>query len=954
MAMVMTVLANHVDAASSSVAQAPTQLFDFHIGRTHLSTALRAFAEQTHLQFAGFSDASPVDPLVGPLSGVYSQEDALALLLDGTGLTYRFVNSRTIAIVGQSDSMEPPKNQIDQSPVSNSIAPSASGTEIPPDQHRSFLSRLVCLFAICGSVAAGGVHAQSAPAQTALAAPADTGAPVVGLEEIVVTAEKRSETASKTPLAITVISGDELLKDNVQSVVQLQYMAPSLAVTQTGQGVYISLRGVTTTDQTSKGSPGIQFNTDGIPVNQAQEVGLSLFDAQRIEVLSGPQGTLYGKSSTGGAINVISNSPTSNEEGSVSAEVGNYNTKRIDAFFNEPLFGDWAVRVSGVANDRTGYIQLVDAAGVRANSNTYPGDEDNVVGRAILSGSFTDDLKLRLTYQAGRIAGVGYGDGNASLSIDGGNNITNASLVAQANPIQPFQDDDFQRFYAQLDMDAGPIHAAYLGSYSHYSASEMQSSGLFGAYGQNGGIDAATGYREYVHDSYDETYHELRFSNREPGKLDWVGGINLFYLHTEEDGHGWEIASAVPNCPPNLGSAPFAPPYCEITEAGGNPNFENANNLDNYTTMKSYSAFAHFVYAITPDWHVTVGMREGTDKVTRTGSFDIGPWELNGQGTLCINGETCNGLPNPPFLTPGGIGTENDQGSATFHKFVWNLGTDYLFTPTQFGYLRIATGYKPGGFNDFSPANSNGFAPYGAESMTSYELGYKAHSPVVEFNSSLYFYDYSSEQVNGSFIESGPGGVQEQAVAFTVTTPTRLYGWENGVKWALTNNDLLTASADFEHSKYNGSFLVGGCTGAGSCGGAILPAVQFSGKTLDNTPTVVLKLGLTHTFDLATGAKLELHADTRWSSSYDLSNFDTGVQYRQLSFSRSNANLTYVSASGKLQTELFVTNIENKIQATGGVFAYPSGTTFPGGYNFQGYGQVSQPQFWGIRENIKF
>lgn len=814
-------------------------------------------------------------------------------------------------------------------------------------EDRPAFSPWACLFAMCGMVAAGGAHAQSTAATT------DTGSQVVGLEEIVVTAEKRTESASKTPLAITVISGDELQKDNVLNVVQLQYMAPSVAVTQTGQGVYISIRGVTTTDQTSKGTPGIQFNTDGVPVNQAQEVGLSLFDAQRIEVLSGPQGTLYGKSSTGGAINVISNMPTQTEEGSVTAEYGNYDTKRVTAFFNEPLFGDWAVRVSGVANDRTGYIRLVDEGGSRINSNSYPGDENTVVGRAILSGSFTDNLKLRLTYQAGRIAGVGFGDGNASLNFDG-TRITSASLVAQANPNEPFQDDDFQRFYGQLDLDAGPVHAAYLGSYSHYSASEMQSSQLFGAFGQDGGINAATGYREYVKDSYDETYHELRFSNTENGRLNWVGGVNYFYLHTEEDGHGWEIAAPVANCPPNLGSTPFAPPYCEITEAGGNPNYENANNLDNYTTQLSYSAFAHVVFAITPDWHATVGVREGTDKVTRTGSFDIGSWELNGQGTLCINGETCNGPANPPFLTPGGIGTENDQGSATFHKFVWNVGTDYQFTPAQFGYIRVATGYKPGGFNDFSPANNNGFAPYGAESMTSYEVGYKVHTPVLEFASSLYYYDYSAEQVNGSFIESGPGGTQEQAVAFTVTTPTRLYGLENELRWAVTNNDLMTAAADFEHSKYDSSFLVGGCSGAGSCGGVALPPVNFDGKSLDNTPTVVLKLGWTHTFDLATGAKIELHADTRWSSSYDLSNFTSGIQYQQVAFSRSNANLTYVSASGKMQTELFVTNIENKIQATGGVFAYPTGTTFPPGYNFQGYGQVSQPEFFGIRETIKF
>lgn len=797
-------------------------------------------------------------------------------------------------------------------------------------------------WASVSALALGTAHAAAPAASDAL------------LEEIVVTAEKRESDVSKTPIAISVISGEDLQKNNVLNVVQLQYLAPSLAVTQTGHGVYVSLRGVTTTDQTSKGSPGIQFNTDGIPVNQAQEVGMALFDAQRIEVLSGPQGTLYGKSSTGGAINVISNAPAQTEEGAISAAFGNYDTKRITAFFNEPLSSDWALRVAGVANDRSGYIRLIDGNGGLIDSSRYPGDENNVVGRAILAGSITDSLKLRLTFQAGRIAGVGFGDGNGSLNIDSGNNITGASLLAQANPIQPFQNDDFQRFYGQLDWDAGALHTAYTGSYSHYAASEMQSSGVFGAVGQNGGSNAASGNREYVVDTYDEMYHELRFSNRESGRLNWVAGVNYFYLHTEEDGHGWQIASPVANCPPNLGSTPFAPPYCEITEAGGNPNLENANNLDNYTTMESYSAFAHGVFAVTPEWHLTVGVREGSDKVMRTGSFDIGPWELNGQGTLCINGEICNGPANPPFLTPGGFGTENDQGSSSFHKFVWNLGTDYQFTPTQFGYVRIATGYKAGGFNDFSPANNNGFAPYGAESMTSYELGYKVHDSAFEFTSAFYFYDYSAEQINGSFQVSSPGGSQQQAVAFTVTTPTQLYGLENGVKWAFTGNDLLTAAADFEHSKYNGSFNVGGCTGAGSCGGSVVPAVQFEGKSLDNTPSVVLKLGLTHTFNLASGARIDLHADTRWSSDYDLSNFNTGIQYRQPSFSRSNANLTYTAVSGKLQTELFVTNIENKVQATGGITAYGAGTTFPTGYKFQGYGQLSQPQFWGIRENIKF
>lgn len=778
------------------------------------------------------------------------------------------------------------------------------------------------------------------------------------LEEVIVTAEKRATDESKTPLAITVISGDELQQENVQNVVQLQYLAPSVAVTQTGQGVYISIRGVTTTDQTSKGTPGIQFNTDGVPVNQAQETALSLFDAARVEVLSGPQGTLYGKSSTGGAINVISNAPTLNEEAEVSAEIGNYDTKRITGFVNQPLWGDWSIRVSGVANDRTGYIRLIDpVTGAPGPANTYTAGEDNAVGRVIIAGSLADNVKLRVTGEAGKIAGVGFGDGNASLNVDAGHNITGVTLLGAINPIAPFDEDDFQKVYAQLDMDTGPVHTAYTGSYSHYATADMQSSSVFGLDTENSGSNAADGSREYVVDTYDEIYHELRFSNATEGPLNWVGGINYFYLHTVEDGHGWQIAlppaGGAASCPAAPSTTPFVPPWCDITAAGGNPNFETGNNLNNYTTMKSYSAFAHLVYAITPDWHVTVGVREGVDEVARRGSFDIGPWELTSSGALCINGENCEGPANPPFITPGGTGAQNDQGSSRFSKFVWNLGTDYQFTPVQFGYVRIATGYKPGGFNDFSPYNNNSFAPYSAESMTSYEVGYKARSPRLEFNSSLYFYDYANMQVNGAY-DLLIGGVQQQATAFTVVTPTQLYGWENGMRWAATANDLVTAAADFEHSKYNSLFPVGGCSGAGSCGGVVLPPVEFDGKSLDNTPAVVLKLGATHTFDLASGAKIELHADSRWSSHYILSNFSTGVQYTQPSFTRSNASLMYVSSSGKLQTQLFVTNIENKVQATGGLNAYAAGTTLPSGYSFQAYGQASQPQFWGIRESVRF
>ncbi|HTP39068.1 MAG TPA: TonB-dependent receptor [Steroidobacteraceae bacterium] len=776
---------------------------------------------------------------------------------------------------------------------------------------------------------------------------AGSGGDTAQLEEVIVTAERREESLSKTPLAITAVSADELAQADVVNVYQLQYLAPSMQVNQTAQGLYIAIRGITTYDTTSKGEPAIQFNTDGVPVNQPEEQALGFFDVQRVEVLSGPQGTLYGKSSTGGAVNVISNAPSLQEDASASVEVGNFNTKRFNAMWNQPLGGSWALRVAGVSNARNGYTDLVGAPG----PNNNPGDEGSMAGRISLAGNISDVLKLRLTATTGRLSQVGNSSGQ--VKIDSDNKLTSYQ-VGLYNPWPAYVRDDFQGYHGQLDADVAAVHIAYLGSWTHYQTNNQQSSDVFGAATDG---QAAAGSRELVRDSYDTTYHELRFSNRDAGRLEWVAGFNYFYEHVEENGHGFQIANTPAGACPALTSpwtsqVPGFSPYCNILAAGGDVNYQTNNNLLNYTTHESYGAFGHFVFAVTPDWHITLGVRDGSDRIARVGTFVVGvgipfaPLPANAQGTLCISGQDCtsgfslsffNGGPLTTDAFPGG----NNTGHGSDTKLVWNIGTDYQFTPAQFGYFRVATGYKSGGFNDFDPSNAGGFAPYKAEQMTSYEAGYKIHQSNLDFNSSLYFYNYSDMQVPGTY--TVPGTTQN--FAETVVTPTQLYGWENQAKWAVTGHDVLDLEADFEHSKYHGDLFEGNGNGNSF-------NINFNGKSLDRTPAAVFVAGYTHSFDLGDGARLALHADIRQSSKYYLTNFNNGVQYVQPSFTRSNANVRYVSGSGKLETEAFVNNIENKLQATSGVTPYAPGTVFPAGYSYGGYANVSQPRFFGLRETI--
>ena len=638
---------------------------------------------------------------------------------------------------------------------------------------------------MCGSV----VTARGALAQNAAADQTDPG--VQGaLQEIVVTAQRKTESVSKAPLAITAISGDDLRDANVTNAVQLQYLAPSMQVTQTGQGIYITIRGVTTTDTTSKGEPGIQFNTDGIPVSRAEEQGISLFDMQRVEVLAGPQGTLYGKSSTGGAINVITNEPGRQEDASASLEVGNYDTKRFEGMLNLPLTDNIAFRAAVNANYRSGYITLLGGGGLNQGTDR-PYDENNVAGRFSLLGHFGEDTKLRLTFLAGQIGGVGFGNGNVGVNLDG-NGAGTGTTYAAWNPIPASVRDDFQKFNGEFNTAFGPVRLTYLGSYSHYKTRNTQSAIQFLDPENNPNGASSQGDRLLVADTYNSTYHELRFSNRDDGKLQWLGGVNYWWEQVHENGHNWQIAEPT--------DCPAFSAYCTLIAAGGDPSYQNVFDLRNTTDHQSISAFVHAIYALTPDWHVTVGGREGRDEISRVGTiaanwFQIGPGAPppptlypNLSGGTCINTDVCVPL-------PGNI--INNSGSAKSSKFVWTVGTDYQFTASQFGYATVATGYKAGGFNDVDPATGK-FGGYAPESMTAYELGYKVHTPTgFNYTSSLYYYDYSSEQISANVLVNG------NSFGLTLGVPTTLYGWENTVKWAPTHNDVVDVELDLEHSKYN-------------------------------------------------------------------------------------------------------------------------------------------------------
>jgi iron complex outermembrane receptor protein len=203
------------------------------------------------------------------------------------------------------------------------------------------------------AVAAVGLYAPTAYAQQTEQAPQ--------LDEVVVTAQRRSENLQKTPLTISAVTGEKLESQGIKTVVDLANQVPALQITSSGGGAaQIFLRGIGSTNTTEVGDPAVAYHIDGIYIARSTSVGALFYDIDRVEVLRGPQGTLYGRNATAGAINVITKQPKFDYEASGSIDVGNYGAITTSGMVNVPVSETLAVRAAFQQSRHDGYVVVLN------------------------------------------------------------------------------------------------------------------------------------------------------------------------------------------------------------------------------------------------------------------------------------------------------------------------------------------------------------------------------------------------------------------------------------------------------------------------------------------------------------------------------------------------------------------------------------------------------------------
>jgi len=825
----------------------------------------------------------------------------------------------------------------------------------------------ICAYLLAGASIAGPSMAFAAEPAAPAAAKQSSSTEVS--PEIIVTALKRSESSLKVPVSLTVLNGGDLKTQGVNNVADIQNIVPGVNISTGRDGVQVQIRGVTTSDTSAKGEQDVAFNIDGVYVGRGNARGAAFFDVERVEVLRGPQGTLYGRSSTGGAVNVVTVAPKLGVTGGyVKAEYGNYNAKRAEGAVNFPLTDTVAVRFSGAYNRRDGFSRPIPTTAtgssvsggtttvnIAANQGYARNDQDDATGRASLLFQPSDALSLRLTATVGHQGGAG-NSAVLQTQMQAGNDTGPAALQILANPIKPFVNSNFTNYDAHLNVRlGGNVQLDALASYQwmHFvqrgaTVNAPGQANLFlynFALNQYGGINnrGGAGWGFYLQDNRVKTKQaEVRISNVDPARLDYVVGANWYDEAAGEAGQSW--------------GAFLDAPYNESGYAF------NAGPV-NTTTHKAYGVFGQGTYHLTDTLGLIGGLRYTHNEINRVGRFSLPvqlpPGFVPGFGPVFVPWSDAAGNAICTYPNPC-LGPQNPGGSSD-SKVTFRVGLNWQVTPRHLIYGSVASGFKGGTFNDYDPA-TGGSSQVAPSNLIAYEIGYKGR-PLnnLTLSSSAYYYDFSKYQLTGQVTFPG-----NNIVIYTSSTPAVMYGLENELAYQVARHTTLTGNLTLSHSELK-SFIAGQYAYQGY-------GVSFAGKPVDQAPVFTASLGLNHTVDLANGGALRFNGLLKYSDGYFLTDYANAVRYRQKAFTRSNASLTYEPKGGSFSIQAFVENIENKIQRTGALAGYVGGyggaggsTGAPSSGTFAiGNGQISgvpanymtfqptSPRFYGIRLGAKF
>ncbi|MCF6214922.1 MAG: TonB-dependent receptor [Emcibacter sp.] len=577
-------------------------------------------------------------------------------------------------------------------------------------------------------------------------------------DEIIVTAQKKSESVQTVPIAISTFSSEEMKAKGIFTIGGLEINTPGFTFDELGTGkVRTAIRGIGS-DNTS---PGQEFSTviflDGVAQSTNGLAAVNLFDIERVEVLKGPQGTLWGKGAIGGGINIITARPTDENSGRVSLTAGNHGLFDVEGIINNVIGDNFRQRLAGSANLLDGYA-----------TNAITGDNLENLNRVGLRYSAELDVSERTSF--GVIADYTRDDNNGrNYQILGGTPggsreaTWNQLVENRTNDPRVSLDDDVgfakRKLYGvrtELNVDLDWMTFTNVTSYRNIEDSFFDNND--GATPEeiaaaadavdNRGAEFGLGTSE----NSDQFSTEFRFSGAQDN-LEWTTGA----YYGQDNGN--QLAR-------------FQIQQIDCRDRGSNPSFtvgvpmgstagdgcttgnfsEDRWNISN--TTNTYAAFGELTYNVTDALSVTGGLRYSSYKK------DYSSDNLQSIGSTIVSGAA----------------GQSANVEASWNKVTYRLIADYQVTDDIFAYLSYATGFAPGDFGAFTSQIGTVLTPQEAKSL---EFGLKGSFNKFQFNTAVFYNDFSGTpvvQVTG--VGGGTAGNTQQV---------KVKGFEIDMRYAATD-----------------------------------------------------------------------------------------------------------------------------------------------------------------------
>lgn len=763
-------------------------------------------------------------------------------------------------------------------------------------------TRLTLLASAAFAVTMPGV----ASAQATAPAPPAEAASEPRLGEIIITAQRRTENVQKAALAVDVVSTDKIGLLAANRASDLVTLVPALQIGESGQGQQsLYLRGVGTFSANSYSDPAVAFNVDGVAIGRPSSMSGVLYDLARVEVLKGPQGTLYGRNATGGAINVVPNAPHIGEtSGFSSLTLGTYAEVHPEVALNVGVSDTSALRLAGTYLRHDGY------------QSDGTGDADNYAFRAQYLVKPSSDLSLRLS---------------ADYAHDGGHNAAGTTIGV----INPFtgattgsplaRDVGFKdpRFVQLLQGQYSFLSGRFLDGIPGTPKTDANYWGVLGELIWHTPIGTLTvlpahreaslndyttafGFGEIALEHDKQTSVEARLAGADTGLIRYLVGA---YYYKENIGSTYQYNQ--------FALAPI-------------------QNL--ITGTESKAGFGRLTIAPTDTLRFTGGIRYTDDHKFFNGTSRI-------LLDICTAPKTpIPACPNAPLvpdaasfaelvsklqlvpIVPNTLYRSTLPGAATsifrqinipinqsanYSKITWHAGVEFDAASDSLLYASADTGYHAGGFAFalFKPT-------YDPEVLTAYSIGSKNRffDNKLQANLELFYWKYANQQISHGAIDT-PGNqvfITDNAGSSTIK------GAEASLRYLLGRNTTLSVDVQYLEAKFDRFIYTtpaGGTNGppVTSCPFVLTDATHYTvncaGKTLQQTPKWAGNVGLRHVVHLndftVTG-----DVTTRFQSSSS-TGFELVPVEQQRAFIETNVSIAVTPVAGRWSATLFVNNIEN-------------------------------------------